>query len=60
MKRVYPVPELGPTGLIPKYNPEIWQPNKNDVRRAKFGATLTIGKKKQAPNLDLTVSDTKK
>ncbi len=28
LKREFPVPEFGPNGLIPPYNPEVWQPQK--------------------------------
>ena len=47
------MPELGPNGLIPKYNPEIWQPRENDCRTEKYGQPIMIGKKNKAPNLDV-------
>lgn len=28
LKREFPVPEFGPNGLIPPYNPDVWQPQK--------------------------------
>lgn len=28
LKREFPIPEFGPNGLIPPYNPEVWQPEK--------------------------------
>ena len=28
LKREFPVPEFGPNGLIPPYNPDVWQPEK--------------------------------
>ena len=27
LKREFPIPEFGPNGLLPPYNPEVWQPN---------------------------------
>ena len=53
LKREYLVPELGPNGLIPKYNPEIWQPREDDRRTEKYGQPIMIGKKNKAPNLDV-------
>jgi len=29
LKREFPVPEYGPNGLIPRYNPEVWNPEAN-------------------------------
>lgn len=52
LKREYPVPELGPTGLIPKYNPEVWAPKAHQARRTQFGLPVTTGKKLKAPVLD--------
>jgi hypothetical protein len=51
-KREYPVPEFGPHGLIPKFNPEVWQPRKVDRRKERYGEPILIGKKEKAPNLD--------
>ena len=28
LKREFPVPDFGPNGLLPPYNPEVWQPQK--------------------------------
>jgi len=28
LKREFPIPDFGPNGLIPPYNPEVWQPQK--------------------------------
>jgi NADH-quinone oxidoreductase subunit B len=53
LKREYPVPELGPYGLIPKFNPEIWQPRLTDHRRERYGLPILKGKKDKAPQLDL-------
>jgi len=52
LKREYPVPEYGPYGLVPKYNPEIWQPRENDNRAKRYGMPIVSGKKLKAPNLD--------
>jgi NADH-quinone oxidoreductase subunit B len=52
LKREYPVPELGPNGLIPKYNPEVWTPKAHQARRSQFGLPVTTGKKTKAPVLD--------
>ncbi len=53
LKREYLVPEFGPNGLIPKFNPEVWQPRKEDRRKEKYGQPIMIGKKNKAPNLDI-------
>ncbi len=53
LKREYPIPEFGPHGLIPKFNPEIWQPRTIDNRKARYGEPILIGKKDKAPNLDV-------
>lgn len=53
MKREYPVPEFGPYGLIPKFNPEVWQPREEDHRKERYGEPVLVGKKDKAPNLDL-------
>ncbi|MDD5218217.1 MAG: NADH-quinone oxidoreductase subunit NuoB, partial [Candidatus Omnitrophica bacterium] len=55
LKREFPIPELGPSGLIPKFNPEIWQPRKADHRKERYGMPIITGKKNKAPNLDLPV-----
>ncbi len=52
LKREYPIPEFGPNGLIPKFNPEVWQPREDDPRKEKYGQPILIGKKAKAPNLD--------
>ncbi len=52
LKREFPIPELGPHGLVPKFNPEVWQPAKKDPRREHYGATILIGKKLKAPDLE--------
>ena len=53
LKREYPVPELGPYGLVPKFNPEVWKPRAVDHRKERYGEPIQIGKKDKAPNLDL-------
>lgn len=58
LKREYPVPEFGPNGLIPKYNPEIWQPREKDCRTEKYGQPIMVGKKTKAPNLDAVAAPT--
>ena len=50
------IPELGPNGLIPKFNPEIWQPLEKDPRREHYGQTILVGKKQKAPDLELAVA----
>lgn len=52
LKREFPIPECGPHGLIPKFNPEVWQPRNNDHRKERYGQPIMIGKKIKAPNLD--------
>ena len=52
MKREYPVPEFGPHGLVPKFNPEIWQPREDDNRKERYGEPVLVGKKDKAPDLD--------
>lgn len=52
LKREFPIPELGPNGLIPKFNPEVWQPAEKDSRREHYGQTILVGKKVKAPDLD--------
>lgn len=52
MKREYPIPEFGPHGLIPKYNPEVWQPREHDNRKARYGEPILSGKQAKAPDLD--------
>lgn len=53
MKREYPVPDFGPHGLVPKFNPEVWQPRPQDNRKDRYGEPIMIGKKDKAPNLDI-------
>lgn len=52
LKREYLIPELGPKGLIPKYNPEVWNPRNIDHRKERYGEPIVVGKKIKAPNLD--------
>ncbi|MFA6599688.1 MAG: NADH-quinone oxidoreductase subunit B [Candidatus Omnitrophota bacterium] len=52
LKREFPVPELGPYGLVPKYNPEVWQPRAQDSRKQKYGLPILTGKKDKAPELE--------
>jgi NADH-quinone oxidoreductase subunit B len=52
LKREFPVPELGPNGLIPKFNPEVWQPPKKNPRAEHYGQTILVGKKLKAPDLE--------
>ena len=52
LKREFPIPELGPHGLVPKFNPDVWQPAKKDARREHYGATILTGKKLKAPDLE--------
>ncbi len=56
LKREFPIPELGPNGLIPKFNPEVWQPPKTNARREHYGATILTGKKLKAPDLELVAA----
>lgn len=51
-KREFPIPELGPKGLIPKFNPEVWHPRQEDLRKERYGQPILIGKQAKAPNLD--------
>ncbi len=55
LKREFPVPELGPKGLIPKYNPDVWNPRMIDRRKERYCPPVPIGKKTKAPNLDAPV-----
>jgi hypothetical protein len=56
LKREFPIPELGPNGLIPKFNPEVWQPAKRNPRREHYGQTILVGKKLKAPDLEFTAA----
>ncbi|MGI6241743.1 MAG: NADH-quinone oxidoreductase subunit B [Candidatus Omnitrophota bacterium] len=56
LKREFPIPELGPHGLVPKFNPEVWQPPETDNRAKHYGHVIRIGKKPKAPNLEPAVS----
>jgi NADH-quinone oxidoreductase subunit B len=56
LKREFPIPELGPTGLIPKFNPEVWQPPEQDDRKLHYGQTILTGKKAKAPSLEPVVA----
>lgn len=51
-KREFPVPDLGSGGLVPKFNPEVWQPPKQDHRKLHYGQTIMTGKKSKAPDLE--------
>ncbi|HNX68031.1 MAG TPA: NADH-quinone oxidoreductase subunit B [Candidatus Omnitrophota bacterium] len=53
LKREFPIPELGPNGLVPKFNPDVWQPPKENLRKKHYGQPILTGKKIKAPNLDL-------
>lgn len=55
LKREYPVPEFGPNGLVPKFNPEVWKPREIDHRKERYGEPILIGKKEKAPNLEAPV-----
>ena len=50
LKREFSIPELGPTGLIPKFNPEVWKPPEQDNRKLHYGQTILTGKKTKAPD----------
>ncbi len=52
LKREFPIPEFGPHGLIPKFNPEVWTPRDVDHRKERYGEPILIGKKDKAPNLE--------
>ncbi len=56
LKREYPIPELGPYGLVPKFNPEVWNPREQDHRKERYGEPIMSGKKDKAPNLDAPVA----
>lgn len=56
LKREFPIPEYGPHGLIPKYNPEVWQPSKRNPRKEHYGLPVLTGKKQKAPNLELAAT----
>jgi len=49
LKREFPIPEYGPHGLVPKFNPEVWQPRDPDGRKLKLGLPILTGKKIAAP-----------
>ena len=51
-KREFPVPELGPKGLIPKFNPEVWRPETASHRRERYGDPIILGKKLAAPKFE--------
>ncbi len=51
LKREFPVPEYGPNGLVPKFNPEVWRPRTVDRRKEKYGLPILVGKKDKAPDL---------
>src|SRR3989338_6143603 len=55
LKREFPVPELGAHGLVPKFNPEVWNPREADHRKERYGEPILSGKKDKAPNLDAPV-----
>jgi NADH-quinone oxidoreductase subunit B len=52
LKREFPIPEYGPYGLVPKYNPELWQPRAADHRKERYGEPILLGKKDKAPDLE--------
>ena len=52
LKREFPVPEFGPKGLIPKFNPELWRPETASHRRERYGDPVLIGKKTAAPKFE--------
>jgi len=52
LKREFPIPELGPRGLVPKFNPEVWQPPDENPRKKHYGQPILVGKKDKAPNLE--------
>jgi NADH-quinone oxidoreductase subunit B len=52
LKREFPIPELGPNGLVPKFNPEVWQPFEVDYRKRHYGHAIQTGKKRKAPDLE--------
>lgn len=56
LKREYPIPEFGPNGLIPKFNPEVWNPRDVDRRKERYGEPILLGKKDKAPNFDAPVA----
>lgn len=56
LKREFPIPEFGPHGLIPKFNPEVWNPREIDHRKERYGEPILIGKKDKAPNLDVVAA----
>jgi len=59
LKREYAIPELGPKGLIPKFNPEVWEPREEDHRSERYGSPVSVGKKAKAPDLDAPVKQPK-
>lgn len=59
LKREFPVPEYGPNGLVPKFNPEVWQPRTIDKRKDKYGLPILTGKKDRAPDLSATPAPAK-
>lgn len=52
LTREFPIPELGPRGLVPKFNPEVWQPREVDHRKERYGQPIVIRRKAKAPDLD--------
>jgi len=56
LKREFPIPEYGPNGLVPKFNPEVWQPAKRNPRREHYGQTILTGKKVKAPDLEFVAA----
>lgn len=52
LKREFPIPEYGPHGLIPKFNPEVFHPREKDLRKERYGQPVTVGRKDKAPNLE--------
>ncbi|HOW58108.1 MAG TPA: NADH-quinone oxidoreductase subunit B [Candidatus Omnitrophota bacterium] len=57
IKREFPIPELGPHGLIPKYNPDVWQPPKKNPRKTYYGQPILVGKKQTAPKWEAVTTN---
>ncbi|MBI2167826.1 MAG: NADH-quinone oxidoreductase subunit B [Candidatus Omnitrophica bacterium] len=52
LKREFPIPEFGPKGLIPKFNPDVWRPETASRRRERYGDPILLGKKTAAPKFE--------
>lgn len=55
LKREFPIPTLGPNGLIPKFNPEVWNPRETDHRKERYGQPVIVRNKTTAPDLEAPV-----